>query len=86
MPIRGEYPGPGSAYSGEDWRVMQTAYHRAAAILEHGPNDSWKANRLAREVMRLFNLGYRDVEALAFAAADSESNRIDQERKFPVAM
>jgi hypothetical protein len=86
MPIRGEYPGPGSAYSAEDWRIMQTAYRRATAILEYGPGDSWKADRVAREVMRLFNLGYRDVEALSFAAADSENNRIEQEKREPLAI
>ncbi|PYE87047.1 hypothetical protein [Phyllobacterium leguminum] len=80
MPIRGEYPGTGSAYSNEDWRIMQAAYHRAAAIVDKGSNENWKADRLAREVMRLFNLGYRDIEALAFAAADSEGNRTEQEK------
>lgn len=79
MPIRDEYPGPGSAYSSEDWHIMQAAFHRAAAIVDKDSSDTWKADRLAREVMRLFNLGYRDIEALAFAAANSETNRTEQE-------
>ena len=79
MPIRGEYPGPSSAYSGEDWQIMQAAFQRAVVIVDTDPGDTWKTDRLAREVMRLFNLGYRDIEALAFAAANSETNRTEQE-------
>ncbi|WP_146119537.1 hypothetical protein [Phyllobacterium phragmitis] len=80
MPIRGGYPGPESAYTSEDWRIMQAAYHRATALLGHGPALGKNADRLAREVMRLYNLGYRDIEALAFAAANIENNRRDQDK------
>ncbi|RCS25680.1 hypothetical protein DUT91_02580 [Phyllobacterium salinisoli] len=73
MPIRGGYPGHESAYTSEDWRIMQSAYHRSTALL--GATNTRDADRLAREVMRLYNLGYRDIEALAFAAANVENNR-----------
>ncbi|GAB1582777.1 MULTISPECIES: hypothetical protein [Phyllobacteriaceae] len=86
MPIRGGYPGPESAYTSEDWRIMQTAYRKSAALLDRNPAGGKDADRLAREVMRLYNLGYRDIEALAFAAANVENNRREQDRKSPASV
>ncbi|KXF76587.1 hypothetical protein ATN84_11035 [Paramesorhizobium deserti] len=85
MPIRGGYPGPESAYTSEDWRIMQAAYHKSAALL--GQADGSKdTDRLAREIMRLYNLGYRDIEALAFAAANIENNRREQDKRSPASV
>jgi len=85
MPIRGGYPGPESAYTSEDWRIMQAAYRKSAALLDQD-SASRDADRLAREIMRLYNLGYRDIEALAFAAANVENNRREQDGKSPASV
>jgi len=59
-------------YSQENWYVMSAAYERAAVMLGRSSRDGPHAERLAREVMRLFNNGKRDVELIASLAVINE--------------
>ena len=59
-------------YSQDDWRVMSDAYERAAAMLGRSPWTDPHAQRLAREVMRLFNNGKRDIQLITSLAVINE--------------
>ncbi|UXN59156.1 hypothetical protein [Phyllobacterium zundukense] len=51
---------------------MSDAYARAAAMLERSPRTDPHAQRLAREVMRLFNNGKRDIQLITSLAVINE--------------
>ncbi|MDR6635481.1 hypothetical protein J2X72_004295 [Phyllobacterium sp. 1468] len=59
-------------YGQEDWRVMSDAYERAAAMLGRSPSTDPHAQRLAREVMRLFDSGKRDIQLITSMAVINE--------------
>ena len=51
---------------------MSDAYARAAAMLGRSPRTDPHAHRLAREVMRLFNNGKRDIQLITSLAVINE--------------
>ncbi len=64
---------------------MATAYDQAASLLDQSTRNDQNAGRLAREVMRLFNNGKRDVSLIASLAADRErtlgfSSEVEKQR------
>ena len=60
------------AYTKVNWHVMSAAYEQAMFLLDASDDGNHNAGRLAREVMRLFNNGKRDVNLIASLAADRE--------------
>jgi hypothetical protein len=62
-----------NAYTEESWHIMSSAHEIPAFHLQRSTRTDPNAERLAREVMRLFNNGKRDVNNIASLAADSES-------------
>lgn len=60
-------------YNSEGLATMRTAHQMASAIIRRDPTTHEHADRLARIVMRLFDQGLRDVEAIARKAADKEA-------------
>lgn len=61
-----------AAYTKVNWHVMSTAFEQAMVMLDASDDGGHNAGRLAREVMRLFNNGKRDVNLIASLAADRE--------------
>jgi hypothetical protein len=60
-------------YNPEGLATMQRAHQMASAILRRDPTTHEHVDRLARIVMKLFDQGLRDVEAIARKAADEEA-------------
>ncbi|MEK1888211.1 MAG: hypothetical protein AAAB35_11695 [Phyllobacterium sp.] len=61
-----------NAYAEEDWHIMASAFGIASFLLQRSIGIDRNAGRLAREIMRLFNTGLRDVNKIATLAADRE--------------
>ncbi|MBZ9603328.1 hypothetical protein [Phyllobacterium chamaecytisi] len=61
-----------AAYSKVNWHIMASAYEQATFMLDASDGQPQNTGRLAREVMRLFNNGKRDVSLIASLAADRE--------------
>jgi hypothetical protein len=57
-------------YSSQDWNLMQHALLLASKQL--GPSKYPYADRLARRIMRLFDQGSHDAQAIASAAVHQE--------------
>lgn len=55
-----------------DWTTLQSAHEQASRFLERSAQKHEHANRLAREVFRLFNQGHRDPNIIAVLAAQLE--------------
>lgn len=55
-----------------DWIVLQAAHDGASKILGRSPTDHRYSDRLAKQVLRLFNLGHRDIAIIAAVAAQTE--------------
>ena len=64
------------AYTKVNWHVMSTAYKQVMFMIETSDDDNHNAGRLAREIMRLFNNGNRDVNLIASLAADRERSMV----------
>jgi hypothetical protein len=61
-----------SVYSQEDWLLLSDAYERSAAMLGRSPRTHPHAERLAREILRLFNSGKREVQLITSLAVINE--------------
>ena len=61
-----------NAYGEEDWHIMVSAFGIASFHLQRSIGTDRNGERLAREIMRLFNTGLRDVNKIATLAADEE--------------
>ncbi|MEK1888210.1 MAG: hypothetical protein AAAB35_11690 [Phyllobacterium sp.] len=59
----------------DDWVVLQTAHDSASRILGRSPKTHPYADRLARQIFRLFDLGHRDPAIIAAIAAQTERVR-----------
>ncbi|MRG54415.1 hypothetical protein GF108_02305 [Phyllobacterium sp. SYP-B3895] len=55
-----------------DWLVLQAAHDSASKNLGRSPNGHRYSDRLARQVLRLFELGHRDIAIIAAVAAQTE--------------
>lgn len=62
----------------DDWIVLQTAHDSASKNLGRSPKSHPYADRLARQVFRLFGLGHRDIAIIAAIAAQTERARAGQ--------
>lgn len=56
----------------DDWLVLQAAHDSASKILGRSPKNHPHADRLAKQVFRLFDLGHRDIAIIAAVAAQTE--------------
>lgn len=56
-----------------DWTILQSAHNEASRILGRSARKHKDADRLAREVFRLFNQGHRDPNIIAAIAAQFET-------------
>jgi len=74
-------------YSTEDWRLMQRALAKAFEVLQRCPKSHANADRLARTVMKLFDQGLRDEEAIVSKAVKQEElvSGIGQRRENNIA-
>ncbi|QND51672.1 hypothetical protein HB779_06980 [Phyllobacterium sp. 628] len=61
-----------AAYTQDAWAIMQRAYYQAIEMLGLLIRTNDDAERLAREVMRLFDRGYNDIGQLATMACNVE--------------
>jgi hypothetical protein len=62
----------------EDWVVLQTAYDTASRILGRCPKTHLHAERLAKQIFRLFDMGHRNPAIIAAIAAQTERARAGQ--------
>ncbi len=58
-----------------DWIVLQAAHDGASKNLGRSPKNHPYADRLAKQVFRLFDLGHRDIAIIAAIAAQTERAR-----------
>jgi hypothetical protein len=72
MPFQGLTTVAKNAYTEENWHIMSSAYEIAAFHLQRSTRADPNAERLAREVLRLFNDGNRDVNNIATLATERE--------------
>lgn len=56
----------------DHWDILQTAHNEASSILGRDPRTHDYAERLAREIMRLYESGGRDPIKMALKAVDTE--------------
>lgn len=56
-----------------DWTILQRGHDEASRILGRSARKHEHADRLAREVFRLFDRGHRDPNIIAAIAAQSET-------------
>lgn len=59
----------------DDWVVLQVAHDTASRILGRSPKTHPYADRLAKQIFRLFDLGHRDIAIIAAIAAQTERAR-----------
>ncbi|MBZ9657287.1 hypothetical protein [Phyllobacterium lublinensis] len=62
----------------DDWLVLQAAHDSASKILGRSPKTHPYADRLAKQIFRLFDLGHRDTAIIAAIAAQRERVRAEQ--------
>ncbi|MRG56408.1 hypothetical protein GF108_12555 [Phyllobacterium sp. SYP-B3895] len=62
----------------DDWFVLQSAHDAASKTLDRSPKTHPCAERLAKQVFRLFDLGHRDPVIIAAIAAETERARAGQ--------
>ncbi|MEK1887555.1 MAG: hypothetical protein AAAB35_08280 [Phyllobacterium sp.] len=56
----------------DDWILLQAAHDAASKNLGRSPTGHRYSDRLAKQVLRLFNLGHRDIAIIAAVAAQTE--------------
>lgn len=56
-----------------DWTILQCAHEEASRILGRSARRHKDADRLAREIFRLFDRGHRDPNIIAAIAAQLET-------------
>lgn len=56
----------------DDWLVLQAAHDSASKNLGRSPQNHPYADRLAKQIFRLFDLGHRDIAIIAAIAAQTE--------------
>ena len=62
----------------DDWIVLQAAHDCASKNLGRSPKTHPYADRLAKQIFRLFDLGHRDPVIIAAIAAQTERARAGQ--------
>ncbi len=62
----------------DDWLVLQAAHDSASKNLGRSPKNHPYADRLAKQIFRLFDLGHRDIAIIAAIAAQTERARARQ--------
>lgn len=62
----------------DDWIVLQAAHNSASKNLGRSSKSHPYADRLAKQVFRLFDLGHRDIAIIAAIAAQTERARARQ--------
>ncbi|MBZ9657361.1 hypothetical protein [Phyllobacterium lublinensis] len=61
-----------------DWIVLQAAHDSASKNLGRSSKSHPYADRLAKQVFRLFGLGHRDIAIIAAIAAQTERSQARQ--------
>lgn len=63
-------------FTDEEWIILQAAHDKASRILDRSPKTHRYADRLAREIFRLFDHGHRDANIMAAIAAQFETKLV----------